>query len=699
MYFVCNYVNITGTGSSPGTSVPLESIRIISNVTDPLATAAFDVWEQTPTISLQPQQSIVIIDETGLANPTHNFICNAHLDNPISVQYGVVTPAGITITGLTPGAQVVTNNAANGVTGYLSQNMQAGYIIPGQTYVFSIYETITVNFTGAQAMVKFDFLDAYTNVISGSWQVQGQAQDFRSTTGGVQQRIVCSATAPANAASIQVVFGVQTSNATNSGTVQYQAPQLECKWFGNDAVSYPTPDCNSATANSTVLPDGTIVRQTRKFAGVITKCEATYQGKTKIWTITCASNSYLLETFFLVNTNYTSSYDSGIITGIVNANYTVTPPYPGSGNAATFTIITTNNVIQGALIDYITITDITTKELLATLSNSSGYYYYVDYYFDLHYCPPGYEQAQFGLFGNDSTNQPNSAPTDGTLPTYAYYAYKWMNDGTQIKDRVKVFGGKFLAPQITDTLTGIDGVKKDFLLSQQPFNVTQVKRDGVDITTTTGVTGVQTLGVGGIVATYDKAAPKLHFQTAPTASGSITYTYESNAIVRVRALDSIASYNNRIYDSKVNDTALNSITAATQRGLAELVQYSQSRVLIQLTTQQALSAGQSVQFTSTYDNLTRIPMLVQRVEITAKGNSIYEYKCDLGAYNPDLVSILVNIHKVLLRNPTTAGQVIVQENLAAVDTLYVTEKITATVIGTHASSTYSVGIYGTSGWG
>jgi hypothetical protein len=61
----------------------------------------------------------------------------------------------------------------------------------------------------------------------------------------------------------------------------------------------------------------------------------------------------------------------------------------------------------------------------------------------------------------------------------------------------------------------------------------------------------------------------------------------------------------------------------------------------------------------------------------------------------------VNIHKALLRNPTTAGQTIVADNVSAIDTIYLTEKFTVTPVGTGRSSTYgnAAAKYGTTGWG
>ncbi len=461
---------------------------------------------------------------------------------------------------------------------------------------------------------------------------------------------------------------------------------------------FTATDPSAISGTGQILPDSTYVRQTRVFAGFVTKCEAQYQGKTKVWTITAASNSFLLETQFLVNTAYQSMNDSAIITSAIAANFTVSANYAYTGLQNTvYQTITTNNVITGVFIDYLSPTDQTMKDLVQTLVNQSGYYFYVDNYFDLHYAPPGAQLASFGLFGNDPVNQPNSSPTDGSLPTYPYYNYKWTLDGSQVKNRIKVFGGKFIAPAITDSFTG-NGSTKDFTLSQQPYNVSSVTVGGV--AQKTGVYGVNTLGQNGYTATYDKAGTKLHLQTAPGngVSVQVTYTYEANVIVRESALNSIAKFSNRISDSKINDTSLNSVTAALQRALAELVEYSDNRVIVQLVTQQALAAGQSVQLTSTWDNLTKVPMLVQKVDLSAKGSGIYEYACELGSYNPDLVSILVNIHKALLRNPTTAGQAIVADNVSAIDTIYLSEKLIVTPVGTASSSTYGTGVYGTTGW-
>lgn len=834
-----------------GPSVPLETVSLTGTITDPMSTARLQVLEQPPSLSILPQQQYITIDEGGVSNPTHNFICNGYLAHPTSNQWSINNPAGTSLSDLSPGFQVQVTNIANGAFPYELQNVQLGYIVPGQTYCISIYECITATISGGNAVFKFDFLDASATILSGG------TSDSRTTTSGASMRIALTGTAPAGAASIQVVMGILANNATNSGTVQFRECQVECQWFVNEGIRYPTPftggsaitatdtmvranagswgtasngqawtttghastqsitsnegiisatagadtfnqlgaDVTSdqvvtcrisvnqttdvagvqgrwtpgsggtcykflyggfsnillnksvAGANTTLastaftmtpgtfywfkllcsgssvfgkiwadgttepvaynlsatdtsvtaggfsvlansnsgtgisfdhfsasdpgsgtcytLPDSTTIRQTRLFAGYVQTAQAQYEGTLRTWSLVVASNSILIDTFYLANVNYSNLVDgAGIIVSSVNANYSATSQLVASGNGV-YTYLTTNNVVNGATIDYLTIADMTFKDVLATLANSSGYYYYVDPYFDLHYAPPGYEQAAFGLCGNGT--QPNAAPTDGTLPTYTFYAYKYTNDGSQIKNRIKVFGGKFIAPAITDTFVG-NGATKNFLMSQIPFNITQVKRDGADITSTTGVVGINTNGVGGIVALYDKATPTLKYNTAPAASGSITYTYAQDVIIRTRDMGSIAKYN-RIFDSKINDTSLNSLLAADQRGLAELVQFSQPRGLVTLTTQQPLYAGQSFQMTSTYDGLTKAPYVVQRSTQTYLGNGIYEYAIEAGAYNPDLVAILVNIHKALLRNPVTAGQVIQEEHYVIIDPL------------------------------
>ncbi len=694
MLHLLNYVNITGDSPSPvgGPSVPLESFSITSAVTDPMSTARFQVLEQPPALAILPQQQYICIDETGIANPTHNFLCNGDLSHPTGVQWSIQGISGVTLIDLAPGIQFQTVNAANASFAYELQNVQLGYVVPGQKYCVSVYETVTATISGSNAVFKFDFLDSSGNILSGG------ASDFHTSTGGGQIRIALTGTAPANAASIQVVMGMQATSNTNSGTVQFVNVQCECEWFPNQGVSYPTPLCVSGQANCYVLPDSTVVRQTRLFAGYVQTAQAEYEGTLRTWTVVVASNSILIDTFYLVNTNYVNALDStGIINSSVNANYTTSSQFVSSGNGV-YTQITTNHTVAGVTIDYLSVTDMTFKDVLATLANSSGFYYYVDPYFDLHYAPPGYDAAGFGLAGNGTA--PNASPTDGSLPTYAFYSYKYVNDGSQVKNRVKVFGGKFLAPAITDSFTG-DGSTKNFLLSQQPYNVQQVLNNGVDITHTTGVSGVQTLGVGGIVALYDKATPTLKFQTAPGNGNAvkITYTYENNVIIRTRDVGSIGQFGGRIFDSKINDTSLNSVAAADQRGLAELVQFSVPRGVATLTVQQYLPAGQSVQVTSGYDGLSKRPFLVQRSIYRYKGNGIYESAVELGAYNPDLVAILVSIHKALLRNPTTAGQTIVDERLMLLDTLYATETITFTALGTGSSNKYGTGVYGTTGYG
>ena len=656
MWTILNNVDISGDTPGKGTSVPGETLNITSAVSDPMATATFNILDPGALLQVVPWQPIVIIDETSTAstNPTHNLVFNPTLVNPLANDYTLDNPANVTITALNPGVQfVASNSVGTGSDGMYQQNIASGYVAPGVQYMLSGYLTISVACAGCAAQLSWNWYDAAGQALSGG-------PFFQRTATTSQIRVNCSAVAPAGAASARIFFGISVSvSGTNSGTVTWNTLQFEPMWFAAKGQAYPSPDCNgvgSPPLLNTPLPDGTTIRQDRKFAGYVVNAQATYEGTLRTWSVTCNSLSSLLETFFLANANFNATFDSVIISTLLSSNYQI----PGTGNhtGTTYQLITTNHVVQMALVDYISIDYNTMREVMNNLAGQSGAYFYVDPYFDLHYAPPGYERCQFGLAGNGT--QPNASPTDGSLPTYPFLNYTWTSDGTQLKNRIVALGGKFVAPAITDSFTG-NGTIKDFTLSHQPVDVKSVTVAGAN--QQTGVSGIDQLGVGGYVALIEKTGPKLHFQTAPAngAAVAINYTYEKPVVTRSRDLGSIATFGGRIFDGKVNDTALISLATADQRALVELLTYSQNRVLVTLTAQQPLVAGQMIEITSNYDGMVRTPLLIQTVTTRYVAAGIYEYDGQLGAYNPNLANILMNIHKAVTRNTQTAGSAVIQE--------------------------------------
>ena len=223
----------------------------------------------------------------------------------------------------------------------------------------------------------------------------------------------------------------------------------------------------------------------------------------------------------LADVSYEATFDTAIITDVVT-NY-----FSGKINIAAPYLGAALPIVQGLLIDSASYSDSTFREIMNSLTDQSGYTWYLDFYYTLRYQPPYYSVASFAL---------SSSPDN--VSTFAYHDYLYEKDGTQIKNRIKVVGGKFIAPAITDQFNG-NGSNTVFNLSHGPYNISgnaSVGGSGQK----TGISGVNKLNVGGYLAIVDKAKATLTFQNAP-ASGTnnvtITYTYETPVVVVVESID------------------------------------------------------------------------------------------------------------------------------------------------------------------
>ena len=128
---------------------------------------------------------------------------------------------------------------------------------------------------------------------------------------------------------------------------------------------------------------------------------------------------------------------------------------------------------------------------------------------------------------------------------------------------------------------------------------------------------------------------------------------------------------------KVQATELNSIGDCNQRGIAELLQYSQTRKLYKLTTDACeLIAGQAISVTSSTDGLNQTSLLLQSVTARWMGTDEtlqdkWEYQADLGAVNRQVQSILNRLFKASTSSSTaptiTQTSLVLFERIGIVD--------------------------------
>ncbi len=652
--------------------IPPESISLEQMISDPMSKASFDVFDAQSQLSIKTLQDVVILDETGLQNPAWNLLLNPSLLAASSANWFTSSGGGfggtLSFSGSPPATCTITAGSGSAF-GTFNQQLQKGLVQPGQKYILSGYIQINTPMTNAGATLSFAFYDGAGNVLSniGITPV--------TTTGGATTRYNTDpsvGTAPAGAVYAIISFGVQQTGTSPNGTALFSTIQFEPMTFSGQGVSYPTPDCNpsqtSGPNQSYQLPNGTTIRGTRLFAGQLQQSKRVYDdasgqkgaGKDRTHECQAVSAEWILETTVLVNKSYSNMYDSAIIADLITTCLSVPPT--GTGQTLPVPLFSTNNVVQGVLVDQISWDGQTAREALNALCNLSNFTFYPDPYFDLHYQPQHYNTTSFGL-----------SDTPDNVSTFAYDELEVDEDGSQVRNRVQVNGGNYSQQQI-DTFSG-NGVATTFTLSQQP--------DAILSITVTGASqvfkphGQGTLGVGGLQAQWDKTNSTITFNTAPpNATNNVVVTYTTPLPVRVRIweLQAIGQQNGRTYDAKIDDTSLMTPTSAIARGEAETSVFGYPRNIYTFSTLQPIQPGNVVPFTCQMENLTSYPLLIQKVTTTTpQGAGLYVYKVEGGAYNPLFSDILANLHKAVTRSKQVAGLLPLQEVLVSRDTLTLTE--------------------------
>ena len=688
-------IPINGSGKNAQT----EEFKQTSN--DPASSFNFDVQDDGSLFNFQIDDEVISWDETSvLSPPSNNLVTQFNnsgwfTDGPIASHISpfpapvpIMTFSNITYTG--------SNNA-----GFITATCPQGHIHAGQTYMFSVYATIATPLVNALAIVKMQFLNSVGATIGPVTSISFSTTTSATGNPNAQQRISISATAPANAAYVQVWCGGQaTVSGTNSGTISYTIPQVEPLFFTGAKfssryypVSYPTPDCNFHHADCANLPDDTTSRMVRFFSGTINNIKKEYIGNNRVWHLQCAGPGALMEDG-LINGTYsdpvTNTLDSFIIGSVINnavlyRNISTSPANSFSPQPLT----------PGVTLSSITYSDNTLKDVLNGMTSQSNYIYYLDPYYTLYYQPQVSSTASFTL--SDSPDNVNSFP---------YYDYDIEEDGTQLKRNVKVKGGNFNGWR-QDIFSG-NGITTQFSLTYIPSAM-----NGVFVGS--AVLRVGVYGRDDFTGPYDVLLNTqlqfLLFKVAPASGvGNAFCEYFYNApiscYVSSDTSNSIAPfYTQSRYDVVVNDATIADLDTGTQRGIAEIVEFGNPLVIINCKSQKYAPAGSCIPFTSAADDITSQLFVVQsvigRMVGTDENMEAYnKFTYQLGGYQPNFVDHIKNLNKALNRSNTVANVTAAQQfDAVAIEIIGYFDSITANVQPVYSTNVYGTGIYGSMAYG
>lgn len=130
------------------------------------------------------------------------------------------------------------------------------------------------------------------------------------------------------------------------------------------------------------------------------------------------------------------------------------------------------------------------------------------------------------------------------------------------------------------------------------------------------------------------------------------------------------------FTRKVNNSALQSTTDTTTRGIAEVLIYDYTRNIYHLTTNVELVPGQNIAVTSSTDNLSATSLLIQSIKAQWLGRDetladAWEYQADLGPVNRAAANMISRIFRAT--NANTSAPAISTTVLAVFESANITD--------------------------
>jgi hypothetical protein len=710
-----------------------ETLDLKSATTDPLSTLNFEYYDVGSQNPLSIGNVITVWDETGLsttiAQPTRNLLINTLL-------FSAGSPGGTT----PPSLWTLNNTLATSCLtyGYSTSNnygMKATFsnttytggnnssvvyqdagdtyfqsVWPGQTYYAytTIYTSGTVS--NIQAIMQIQFTDVSHTLIGSP-----TTTNFTPTTGTFQV-ISASQVAPANAVYARVSVGARaTVSGTNSGAIWYARAtetgsntsitygiNVEPATFAGrnladgTPISYPSPDCTTERTDCTFMPDQTTVRTRFLFNGYIKNLKADYDGTNRHYQVDCLPLGDVIDNGALLTGSYETTTDQNIINDLVALNFS-TSLYTGRSN-----ILQPSTTVQlGQSISSVYFADETMRDVLNTLSDATGFIYFVDEYNYLWYNDVPFNYATITIDVENADYVTKFPPEN----------YICEQDGSQLENSVKVLGGQFYTIE-TDVFSGT-GSTTSFPLASKPQNISNVTIGGSTYAPT-NANKIEpkgqgaALGVGGVVMIYDPNSSTVQFSVAPASGVNnvlITYPTYRNVSILVEDNQSVAKYG-RHFVAKVTDTSITDSATAQTRGIAEIAKYSEPLNILtfELTssggsTSLYIPRGLTVLVNSALDNqpagFVNQPFTITTVEIRSKGAGVNIYSYECGIYRPSMTDNMRH-HATALQADTANGTTTVLLTIEMLqENLYYSESITSATGGS-GPYLWGAAIYGVS---
>jgi len=389
-----------------------------------------------------------------------------------------------------------------------------------------------------------------------------------------------------------------------------------------NVISHSGDEYKPALGQDVVITDN----GTRIFAGVITETESKPSGfKIIKHRVSCQDYTRLLDRKLVPDT-FTNQTINSIISDL-KSKY-----FPSD--------ITIANVNAPIKIKYVSFNYRPLAKCLDDLADMVSYDWYIDYNKDIHFFEKNSESAPFNLADDDGT--------------YDYDSLVIRKDNSQVRNRIIVRGGEYLASQTTFDISA-DGIENTFH-TRYRFSDFEASVTGQALNV--GINAIN--NADDYDALHDFNEKLLIFKEAdkPSLGASVKMAGKPNLPVIVRVSNDkhiqamiSAEGGSGVYEYLKQDKTINTKEGARQLGKAEISAYGATLSEGEFITETSgLRAGQKITIVSTSRGINE-SFIINKVTITQRTKDDLSYHISLiTTRTADLFDVL---HRLLLEGTKT----------------------------------------------
>lgn len=426
---------------------------------------------------------------------------------------------------------------------------------------------------------------------------------------------------------IVYIDGINRSGVATFGSLSIRDQINE----GTDTCSFSVKKYGTQTFSPTVNQEVTITYGgDRIFGGVIVEVEQELDGhSTIVYSVQCKDYTQYLDRK-LVTERYQTTNIRAVILDLVDRY------------ADDYGFTADLNVMgEDVSVKSVSFSQIPLSQCFTKLAQLTGYYWYVDYYKDIHFIKKNTELAPFNI-------------TD-TSANYIFDSLIVANDLSKIRNSVKVNGGEAISDARTELLAG-DGEKDTFPLANKFSDLPTVTVEGV----------VQDVGVDYLQLPDDYDVmwnfSQKYLKFNPGSIPALPVSGETNIevygtplkpiVVKRVNTPSVAEYG--LYEYVINKDTIKSRDEALQFAQSELQSYADKlRSGSFQTYTEGLRSGQTITVMSTLRDISDT-FVIQSVRFKQVNNELGFWHVEIATAKT--LSIIDTLQKLLLQERISFGE-------------------------------------------